>query len=59
MNQGYYILKQASNGKWMFNLHAANGEIIATSELYESKQGAENGIKSVQTNGSTTDIREE
>ncbi|MCG9678948.1 YegP family protein [Vibrio sp. Isolate24] len=26
--------------------------------MYSSKQAAQNGVKSVQTNGSTTDIRD-
>ena len=34
--------------KYRFNLKAANGEIIATSEGYESKQGCMNGIEAVQ-----------
>ncbi|EEB80415.1 conserved domain protein [marine gamma proteobacterium HTCC2148] len=34
----------------MFNLKAANGQIILTSELYESKKAAENGISSVKKN---------
>ena len=53
---GKYVLKKTSNGKFHFNLVAGNGQIIATSEMYESKAAAQNGIKSVQTNGSTTTI---
>jgi uncharacterized protein YegP (UPF0339 family) len=34
----------------MFNLKASNGQIILTSELYESKKAAENGIASVKKN---------
>ena len=34
----------------MFNLKAANGEPILTSEMYETKSGAQNGIESVKTN---------
>lgn len=34
----------------MFNLKANNGEIIATSEIYNSKSACENGINSVKTN---------
>jgi uncharacterized protein YegP (UPF0339 family) len=34
--------------KYRFNLSASNGEIIATSEGYESKQGCMNGINAVQ-----------
>ena len=34
----------------MFNLKAANGEIILTSETYKSKDAALNGIDSVKKN---------
>jgi uncharacterized protein YegP (UPF0339 family) len=34
--------------KFRFNLSAPNGEIIASSEAYESKQGCMNGIEAVQ-----------
>jgi uncharacterized protein len=37
-------------GKFRFHLKAANGEIIASSQGYNSKAAAENGIKSVRTN---------
>lgn len=47
-----FDLKQSPSGKYMFNLKAGNGEIILTSELYESKDAAENGITSVKTNAS-------
>ena len=33
-----------------FNLKAANGEIIATSEAYEAKASALNGVESVRKN---------
>ena len=46
----HYELKSAANEQFMFNLKAANGEIILTSELYKSKDGALNGIESVRTN---------
>ena len=38
------------NGKFRFRLKAPNGEIIATSEAYETKQGCEKGITSVKEN---------
>jgi uncharacterized protein len=47
---GKFVLKKGSSGKFHFNLHASNGQVIATSEAYESKAAALNGIKSVQTN---------
>ena len=46
---GKFVLKNGTSGKFHFNL-AANGQVIATSETYESKESALNGIKSVQTN---------
>jgi uncharacterized protein len=37
-------------GKYRFRLKAANGEIIAVSEGYESKEGCISGIESVKQN---------
>ena len=60
---GYYILKKSTSTvqdqKYYFVLKASNGEIIATSEMYSTKQAAQTGIRSVQQNGSSDDIRDE
>ena len=45
-----FELKKDAAGKFRFNLKAANGEIIATSEAYERKASALNGIESVRKN---------
>jgi uncharacterized protein YegP (UPF0339 family) len=42
--------KLSSSGQYMFNLKAANGEVILTSELYREKSTAEHGIESTKTN---------
>ena len=47
---GKYDLKKRPSGKFMFNLKASNGQIILTSELYNTKKSAENGIASVKKN---------
>jgi hypothetical protein len=47
---GKYDLKKSPAGKFMFNLKAGNGLVILTSELYETKKTARNGIASVQKN---------
>lgn len=47
---GKFVIKTTKNGGFMFNLKAGNGEIIATSETYNSKDACENGINSVKTN---------
>lgn len=46
-----YELKKTANGKFMFNLKAANHEVILTSEVYEQKASALAGIESVRANG--------
>lgn len=46
-----YILKKAKNGKFHFNLKAANHQVILSSELYDTEASAQNGIASVQKNG--------
>ena len=46
---GKFAVKQTKNGI-KFNLKAGNGEIIATSEVYNSKASCLNGIDSVQRN---------
>jgi uncharacterized protein YegP (UPF0339 family) len=45
-----YDRKESVNGKAYFNLKAGNGQIIGTSELYESEAGRDNGIASVKSN---------
>jgi len=47
---GKFELKSAKNGKFFFNLKASNGQIILSSEMYETRQAAENGIESVKKN---------
>jgi hypothetical protein len=47
---GKFEIKEGSSGKYRFNLKAGNGQIILSSESYETKQGAEKGIESVRKN---------
>ncbi|MEH6308586.1 YegP family protein [Olivibacter sp. CPCC 100613] len=51
--------KESSNGKYFFNLKARNGQIIGTSEMYESSAGRDNGISSVKKNAPDATIVEE
>jgi uncharacterized protein YegP (UPF0339 family) len=46
---GFEIYKDAA-GKFRFRLRAANNQIIAVSEAYESKDGCMKGVESVKTN---------
>ena len=45
-----FVLKKNTAAKFHFNLRADNNETILTSELYETKNGALNGIESVRKN---------
>ena len=55
---GKYQLKAAAGGKFMFNLLAGNHQVILTSESYNDKAGAMNGIKSCQTHSQKDDAFE-
>ena len=48
---GKFELKKSKNGKFHFNLLAGNGQVILTSEMYEARASALNGIESVKKNG--------
>ena len=45
-----YEKKETSSGKHMFNLKSTNGQVVGTSQSYESASGRDNGIASVKTN---------
>ncbi|HEY0563207.1 MAG TPA: YegP family protein [Methylophilus sp.] len=45
-----YERKQTTSGKFMFTLKSTNGQVIGTSETYESEASRDNGIESVKTN---------
>jgi uncharacterized protein YegP (UPF0339 family) len=47
---GEFQLRVAKSGQYHFNLLGRNGQIILQSEMYDTKAGALNGIKSVMTN---------
>ena len=47
---GKFKINKSRNGKHHFNLVAGNGQVILSSEMYETKKAAENGVKSVKKN---------
>jgi uncharacterized protein YegP (UPF0339 family) len=47
---GKFEIKTTTAGKFRFNLKAGNGQIILSSEAYESKGAAQKGIESVKKN---------
>lgn len=53
-----YERKESSSGKWMFNLKAANHQVIGTSQMYESVASRDNGIESVKKNAPEASVVE-
>ncbi|MFN4235652.1 MAG: YegP family protein [Vogesella sp.] len=57
-NAERYDSKEAANGKFYFNLKAANHQIIGSSQMYASAASRDKGIASVMSNGSSTVIKD-
>lgn len=53
-----YEKKTASNGKYHFNLKAANHQVIGSSQLYASEASQETGIASVKNNGTSQTVKD-
>ena len=53
-----FELYQDKAGDYRFRLKATNGQVIATSENYESKKSCENGIQSVKNNAPEAEVTE-
>lgn len=46
---GKFVVKKGTTGKFRFSLLSTNGQVVATSEAYNSKASCMNGIKSVRS----------
>ena len=53
-----FEIKKSADGHFYFTLIAPNNEIIATSEMYTTKQNCINGIESVKQNAPSADIQD-
>jgi uncharacterized protein YegP (UPF0339 family) len=53
---GNFEIHCDANGKFRFHLKAANGEIIAQSQAYGSKEAAMKGIASIKKNAPTAEV---
>ena len=49
---------QTDSGKFRFNLKASNGQVIGTSQNYDSESGRDNGIASVARNAADAKVVE-
>ncbi|HRB69292.1 MAG TPA: YegP family protein [Chitinophagales bacterium] len=57
-NDARFEKKESKNGKPFFNLKAGNGQIIGSSELYETTASRDNGIESVKNNAPDASVEE-
>lgn len=53
-----YERKETASDKFMFNLKAANHQVIGTSQSYTSAAGRDNGIESVKVNASGAKVED-
>ncbi len=58
-DEKHFDVLEAKNGKHYFSLKATNGQIIGTSQMYESTAGCRKGMESVMKNASEAEIVEE
>ena len=54
-----FVVKKGSTGKFRFSLVSTNGQIVATSESYNSKASAMGGIRSVQKLAATAEVEDQ
>ena len=57
-NPDRFAAAQTDSGKFRFNLTATNGQVIGTSQSYESESGCSNGMKSVASNAADATVVE-
>jgi uncharacterized protein YegP (UPF0339 family) len=53
-----YERATSSDGKFHFNLKAANHQVIGSSQLYATADSRDDGIKSVKANGKSTTVKD-
>ncbi len=58
MSEEFEFWESTKDGLWYFHLKAPNGEIIANSEGYTTKDNCRNGIDSLKKYAPSADIHE-
>lgn len=55
---GKFVVSEAKTG-FKFNLKATNGQVIATSQIYDAIEGCMNGVESVKKNASVANLEDQ
>lgn len=58
-SKGLFEIKRAGDGRYYFNLRAANTQVIASSQMYSSLSACKNGIASVAANAPIAPIEDQ
>ncbi|HEX2048152.1 MAG TPA: YegP family protein [Acidimicrobiales bacterium] len=56
---GKFVVKKGTTGKFRFSLLSTNGQVVATSEAYNSKASAMGGIRSVKKLAADAEIEDQ
>lgn len=56
---GKFVIKKGSSGQFHFNLVSTNGETVATSETYTTKESCKDGIEAVKRLASDATIEDQ
>jgi len=56
---GKFVVKKGSTGKFRFNLVSTNGQVVATSEAYNSKASCMNGVKAVRSLAADAEVEDQ
>ena len=54
-----FEIRNTVNGKFYWRFKAVNGEIVAVSEVYETKQGCKNGIDCIMSSAIFAAIKDQ
>lgn len=57
--KGQFAIKRANDGRYMFNVHAGNTQVIASSQMYSTMKACRNGIDSVGVNAPIAAIEDQ
>lgn len=53
-----FDMKESDSGKYHFNLKSTNGQVIGSSQMYESESGCRNGMDSVKRSAPGAEVVE-
>ena len=56
---GKFVVKKGTTGKFRFSLHSTNGQVVATSEAYNTKASAMGGIRSVKNLAGDAEVEDQ